>query len=342
MTQLTNRQKEIIKFVESKKQVQNQDVVDFFITQNNALSRETVARELKELTSLNYLNKIGKGRSVSYVIPESHPLLKSIDHVDYFSKDQHFEGDIFTRLQGLFSQNEIDDLSKKADDFKKRVANLSSTLIQKEFERITVELAWKSSKIEGNTYSLIDTEMLIRENKEALGHPRGEAVMILNHKKALDYIFNNKATFKNISLRNIEDVHKLLIGDLDVRPGLRSKPVAITGTNYRPIDNNQQIQEAIEKMCKEINIAKDPWSKALISILMIAYIQPFEDGNKRTSRLIANACLIAEDICPLSFRNVDVAEYKRAVLLFYELGNASLMKNMFLEQYDFAVKNYFL
>lgn len=350
MTQLTDRQNKILHLIDSKKHVQNQDIVEFFINQNNTLSRETIARELKELVGLEYIKKIGKGRSVAYIIEESNSLLKFIDHDEYFSKDQdirssetiYFKGDIFSKLQGIFSQKEIDIFSKKSEDFKKRVSSLSPIIIQKEFERITVELAWKSSKIEGNTYTLIDTEMLIRENKEAIGHPRGEAIMILNHKKALDYIFNNKTKFKNISNQSIKDIHELLIGDLNVRSGLRSKPVAITGTNYRPLDDNQQIQDAIEKMCEEINAAKDPWTKSLISLLMIAYIQPFEDGNKRTSRLVADACLITEDFCPLSFRNVDVAEYKRAILLFYELGNASLVKKMFIDQYDFVIKNYFL
>ena len=118
--------------------------------------------------------------------------------------------------------------------------------------------------------------------------------------------------------------------------------MGITGTNYRPLDNIHQINDAVEKMSEEINRASDPWSKALMILLSISYIQPFEDGNKRTSRLMANACLIAGNVCPLSFRSVDEAGYKKAILLFYELGNASLMKKIFLEQFDFAVSNYFL
>ncbi len=350
MTQLTKRQQEILHFIGSKDHVQNQDIVDFFVIQNDAISRETVGRELKELVAMNLLKQAGKGRSVSYALVESHPLLKPIDHEDYISKDQdvrapgviHFDQNIFSKLSGLFSPEEVGELRRKGDIFRKKIASLPPVIVQKEFERITIELSWKSSKIEGNTYSLIDTEILIKENKEAEGHNKEEAVMILNHKKALDHIFKNKDKFQKLSLRDIEDVHRLLVEGLDVNFGLRSKAVGITGTNYRPLDNINQIKEAVEKMSTVVNDAGDPWNKALISLLMISYIQPFEDGNKRTSRLMANACFIAGDVCPLSFRSIDVASYKKAILVFYELGNAALLKNIFLEQFNFAAENYFL
>jgi fido (protein-threonine AMPylation protein) len=350
MTQLTKRQQKIIGFIGGREHAQNQDIVDLFAVENDPISRETVGRELAKLVSLGHLKKAGQGRSVSYKLAESHPLLKPFDYESYLAKDQdvriaglaYFDHEIIPKLSGLLGAEEIAELAEKGDGFKKRIKDLSPTIIQKEYERITIELSWKSSKIEGNTYSLIDTEILIKEHREAAGHKREEATMILNHKKALDYIFNNKERFKTISLRVLEDIHRLLVGGLDVQFGLRSKPVGITGTNYRPLDNAQQIKEAVEKMSEAINKAGDPWSKALIALLSIAYIQPFEDGNKRTSRLTANACLIAGEVCPLSFRSVDEGEYKKAILAFYELGNASPMKRIFLEQFEFAVRNYFL
>jgi Fic family protein len=215
-------------------------------------------------------------------------------------------------------------------------------LVKKEIERITIELAWKSSKIEGNTYSLIDTEILIKENKEAIGHKKDEATMILNHKKALDYIFSKQDDFKVFSLRKMEDIHALLVDVLDVNKGLRLKPVGITGTNYKPLDNQYQIKEALEMTIEKMNKAHDSWSQALIALLMISYIQPFEDGNKRSARLIANACLIAHNVCPLSFRSVDESAYKKAMLIFYELQNASLFKKIFVDQFNFSIDNYFV
>lgn len=350
MTQLTNRQRKIIDFIASKESAQNQDIVKFLEIDTDATSRETVARELAILIDMGIIEKSGKGRAVSYNIRNIHPLLKVIDHNEYLSKEPDirsrdkilFNQEIFHKLDGIFTGNEISELKMKNNAYLLRKKNISTTILKKEIERITIELSWKSSKIEGNTYSLIDTEMLIKENIKAKGHDNKEAMMILNHKKAIDYIFLNKEKFLNLSLRDIEDIHRILVDDLEVNKGIRSIAVGITGSQYRPLDNKHQVKEALENAIIEINKANNPWSKALIALIMLAYIQPFEDGNKRTSRIIANACLIAYDICPFSLRSIDETEYKKAITVFYELQNASYMKKLFLEQFDFAIKNYFL
>lgn len=350
MTQLTYRQRKIIDFITSKEFVQTQDILRFFNDQHSPVSRKTITRELLALVFANQIEKTGKGRSVVYTAKSFHNLLKPIDHEAYLGKEAderlsqilYFNSQTLNDLQGIFSELEITEMSMKNDVYMERRSKLSGTIIQKELERITIELAWKSSKIEGNSYTLFEAETLITEHIEAKGHTKEEGYMIINHKKALDYILSNKQIFSSLSLREIENVHRLLTEDLGVATGIRKVPVGITGTNYRPLDNQHQIKEILEKTINEINRANDPWTKSLLSLLMIAYIQPFEDGNKRTSRLVANACLIAYDICPLSLRNVDVMEYKKAITLFYELQNASLMKKIFLEQFDFAIKNYFL
>ena len=165
--------------------------------------------------------------------------------------------------------------------------------------------------------------------------------MILNHKTALDYIRANQNHFKEINLRKIEEVHSLLVKNLGVQKNIRSGLVRIGGTAYRPLDNKFQIKEAVEKTCQFINKQSNAFAKSLMAMLLVAYIQPFEDGNKRTSRLVGNAVLIAHGACPLSFRNLDELEYKKAVLLFYEQNNFHYFKKLFIEQFEFAVNNYF-
>ena len=139
----------------------------------------------------------------------------------------------------------------------------------------------------------------------------------------------------------MEDVHSILIEELGVDRNLRHVRVGISGTNYRPLDVESQIREAVEDMCRLVNGKKDPYERALLTLLLISYIQPFVDGNKRTSRLMANALLIAYGLCPLSFRTVDADDYRAALLLFYEQNNLSAFKKMFLEQVEFATKEYF-
>ncbi|MEK7213890.1 MAG: Fic family protein [Patescibacteria group bacterium] len=350
MIQLNDRQKAIAQFIKEKGTVANHEINSFLNKKEEVISRITLIRDLNELLESGEIRQVGKGRNTKYEHSSKHPLLETIDIENYLSKINRnkthipvlFNHNILDKFNNILSEKEILILQNKNDDYRKRVVDLSPTLLKKEFERITIELSWKSSQIEGNTYSLIDTEILIKEHKEAKGHSKEEATMILNHKKALDYIFSNKEKFKILSLREIENVHRLLTEQLDVKSGIRLRAVGITGSHYRPLDNHHQIVEVLEKTIEKINSYVDPWSKALIALIMLAYIQPFEDGNKRTSRIIANACLIAYDICPLSLRSIDETEYKKAITIFYELQNASYMKKLFLEQFDFAIKNYFL
>ena len=222
-----------------------------------------------------------------------------------------------------------------------KINNLSHTLLKKEYERLLIELSWKSSQIEGNTYSLLDTETLIKENIEAKGHKKEESIMILNHKKALEFIFENKDYYKNISLKKIEELHTLLITDLGVYKGLRKSPVGIVGTNYKPLSNRLQIKEAVDKLINIVNYTENIIEKALIAVLMISYIQPFEDGNKRTGRILANAILFANGYCPLSYRSINESDYKKAVIIFYENNSLDYFKKLFVEQFKFAVEKYF-
>lgn len=350
MTQLTTRQQIILDFLEQKGKSTNQEILAHLQSKGEHISRETLVRELNALVQYDLLEKTGKGRGVAYRVKGAHPLLVSLDIEKYLAQDVdvrapeaiQFNFDIFSKLPWLFSENEIAELSAVNREYRARVRKLSPVLLQKELERITIELSWKSSKIEGNTYTLLDTEALIKEHREAEGHKKEEAVMILNHKKALDYILKSPERFKTLSLRAIEDVHRLLVEGLNVNFGIRSRAVGIIGTAYRPLDNKHQIREALEKMVLVINDAGDGWSKSLLALLLGAYIQPFEDGNKRSSRLLANACLLAHGACPLSFRSIDETEYKKALTVFYELNNAALMKALFAEQWRFAVRNYFL
>jgi Fic family protein len=145
----------------------------------------------------------------------------------------------------------------------------------------------------------------------------------------------------SISISKIEDLHYLLTKDLGISRNLRKTAVGITGTKYKPLNNEFQIKEALKKSCDLSNKEDDLFSKAVILMILIAYIQPFEDGNKRTSRLAGNAILMARNICPLSYRNVNEMEYKKAVILFYEQNNINYFKKLFIEQFEFAVKNYF-
>lgn len=351
MKKLTEREKIILEFVKKNKKAGNAEIMAYLSSVSSDVARVTVIRDINELIVSGLLKREGEGRGVYYEEEKANPLLSYLDPDEYFKKSpderalayERFNFNIFDRLDGLFSDEETEELERINKIYSERIKKLSPAIIKKEFERLTIELSWKSSQIEGNTYSLIDTETLIKDNKEAEGHKKEEAIMILNHKKALDYILDKKSDFQEINLRKIENIHSLVVDRLNVSKGLRKRTVGIVGTKYRPLDNEHQVKEAMEKMAEAINNKiKNPFSKALSAILMISYIQPFEDGNKRTARLLGNAILLAHNICPLSYRSVNESDYKKATLLFYEQNSARFFKELFEEQFKFAVDNYFL
>jgi len=225
--------------------------------------------------------------------------------------------------------------------FDAHMKDITPGIYKRELERLGIDLSWKSAQIEGNTYTLLETETLLKDLKEAKGRSHEEALMLLNHKSALKAIIERPQYFKTLSLARIEDIHGVLVENMGVNPSLRYRRVRITGTTYQPLDVEAQIREAVEDACVLINGKENPYEKALLALLLISYIQPFEDGNKRTSRLVANALLLAYGCCPLTFRSVEASDYRAALLLFYEQNNISAFKKMFLEQVTFAVNEYF-
>lgn len=345
---LNKRQDEILAILEKKKNLSISQILEQIKFTFGMVSKITLNRDLRTLILKGFIVKKGKARAISYELTSHYNLVKKINVEKYFKIEtdkreslKNFNFEIFSFLKDIFIDEEKKYLKILNEEYRKNIKNLNESIIKKEFERLMIELSWKSSQIEGNTYNLLETEILIKEKKEAKGHKKEEAIMILNHKETFDYIIKNKNVFKIISVAKIEDIHHLLTKNLGISRNIRKKPIGIVGTKYSPLDNEWQIKETLEKACKLVNREKDIFTKALLLSVMIAYIQPFEDGNKRTSRLISNAILMTHNICPLSYRSIDEIEYKKAVILFYEQNNITYFKQLFIEQFEFAVKNYF-
>ena len=313
-----------------------------------AASKMTINRDLEKLMGLGLVSRVGKGRAVHYRLSEHFHMIKHIPVEAYFqsgpdqrSAKQTFNSHVFSFLKNIFTDEEKRRLRNLHKEYQNNVSRLSPSVIKKEMERLMIEFSWKSSQIEGNTYTLLETEALLKEKQEARGHKKEEALMLLGHKKALDFVWEHPKEFQTISTKKIEHLHSLITEGLGISQNIRRSLVGITGTAYKPLDNELQIKEALDKTCELINQEKDAFTKSLIASVMIAYIQPFEDGNKRTARILGNALLLAGNACPLSYRSASESDYKKAVLLFFEQNNASYYKQLFMDQYEFAVKNYF-
>ena len=244
-------------------------------------------------------------------------------------------------IHSVLTDSELTKLFELQKKYTENIEQLSTNEYKKELERLAIDLSWKSSQIEGNTYSLLETERLLKEKETAAGKSKEEATMLLNHKDALDFIIDNPDYLYPLSVSKIEDIHSILTKELAVDRNLRKRRIGISGTNYRPLDNEFQISEALKNTCELINKKESVFEKALLALVLISYIQPFMDGNKRTARIVSNAILMNENYCPLSFRTVDTIDYKKAMLLFYEQNNISNFKRIFMNQFEFAVNTYF-
>ena len=293
----------------------------------------------------------GKARATRYRLSPQAQLLMPLNLDTYFALEvderQVQSSYNFELINGLlaetrlFSDKEQVHLDALQEEFRQHVSELTDNEYRKEMERLGIDLSWKSSQIEGNTYTLLETERLLRESKTAEGKSKEEAVMLLNHKDALSFVLDNPDYLKELTVSHLEDIHQLLTKDLSIDKGLRRHRVGITGTNYHPLDNEFQIREAMRDACELINSKSNIFEKALLTLILLSYIQPFSDGNKRTARITSNAILIANDYCPLSFRSIDSIDYKKAMLIFYEQNNLCAFKQIFMEQFEFAVKEYF-
>ncbi|MEQ1732261.1 MAG: Fic family protein [Bacteroidia bacterium] len=348
-----------MKTLEEKKQL----VINFVIHNANCSSKQihttlqehiayaTVKRLLQKLIAGNFIVSTGTGKTTKYSISTTYELLHLIDVNSYFEKEidersikKQFN---FVLLKetlltvSVFTADELLFLNNLQAKYQFNSSQLSVSEYSNALERLAIDLSWKSSQIEGNTYSLLETERLLKDKETASGKTRDEATMLLNHKHTLDFIIENTSYIKPLSVAKLEAIHSLLVKELGINKNIRTRKVGISGTNYTPLDNEFQIKEALEDMCLIINKENNTFAKAFLALLFISYIQAFSDGNKRTARIVSNALLINNNYCPISFRTVNSIDYKKAMLIFYEQNNMSAFKTIFIQQFEFAVSTYF-
>lgn len=345
---IDNRKQQVIDFVKTKGQISSKEIFDGV---GESFSYATLKRMLNDLIANDYLLTIGQGKGTKYLLSPAYELIYPINMDIYYEKEiderqivENFNSEIISSVlmnYNSFTESELVKLALLQKEYEKNIAELSENEYKKELERLAIDLSWKSSQIEGNTYTLLETERLLKEKETASGKTKEEAVMLLNHKDALDFIIEHDDYLNPLSVPKIEDIHSMLTKELAVERNLRKRRVGISGTNYKPLDNEFQILEALQSTCDVINTKESIFEKALIALVLISYIQPFMDGNKRTARIVSNAILMNYGYCPLSFRTVDSIDYKKAMLLFYEQNNISNFKEIFINQFEFAVKTYF-
>jgi hypothetical protein len=222
-------------------------------------------------------------------------------------------------------------------------AQPAGTYAKRILNRLLIDLSWNSSRLEGNTYSLLDTKRLIDFGEEAQGKARLETQMILNHKDAIEFLVGSAEEI-GFNRHTILNLHALLANNLLTDPEatgrLRHIAVGIEKSAFHPLEVPQLIEEYFDQILATAAAIKDPFEQALFVMVQLPYLQPFDDVNKRVARLAANIPLIAGNLTPLSFIDVPTKTYTEAVLGVYELNKVDLLKEVFIWAYERSVSRY--
>lgn len=336
-------------------------------------NRRTLQRWLRDLVAQQQLRQVGQGRATRYVatnvvyfqgsatldatvstahfdvlLPLSETGREVAAHVqqplhmrqpvgynraflDSYRPNQHAYLPEMVR-QHLRTQGQAVSASEPAGTYARHIAH-----------RLLIDLSWNSSRLEGNTYSLLETEQLISAGQAATGKNAMESQMILNHKEAIEFLIASASDI-GFNRYTVLNLHALLADNLLADPSasgrLRRIPVGIGHTVFAPLEGPQLIDECFQQVLDTAAAIADPFEQAFFAMVHLPYLQPFEDVNKRVSRLAANIPLIQRNLCPLSFVDVPQALYVSAMLGVYELNRVDLLRDVFVWAYERSCARY--
>jgi len=219
----------------------------------------------------------------------------------------------------------------------------AGTFARKILDRFLIDLSWNSSRLEGNTYSLLETEQLLLQGKNVAGKSAQETQMLLNHKAAIEFMveFCDILDFNRFTICNLHGfLSDALLGDPSASGRLRNVTVNIHGTSYRPLDIPQLVDQYFGDLLMKASEIKDPFEQAFFILVQIPYLQAFQDVNKRVSRLSANIPFFKKNLCPISFVGVDEKDYIDGLLAVYEMNRVELLKEVFIAAYERSTHRY--
>lgn len=219
----------------------------------------------------------------------------------------------------------------------------AGTYAKQILSRLLIDLSWNSSRLEGNTYSLLDTKRLIDFGEEAAGKERLEAQMILNHKDAIEFLVGTaeEIGFNRYTILNLHAMlANSLLADEAAAGRLRHISVGIEKSAFHPLENPAVIEECFDQVLATASAIADPFEQAFFVMVQLPYLQPFDDVNKRVSRLAANIPLIKGNLSPLSFTDVPRQTYTDAILGVYEMNSVDLLKDVFIWAYERSAARY--
>lgn len=344
----------------------------------NSSHRRTLQRAFKKLVELNFIKPVGNARARRYVLTERpFSRIKESDQtyspagsvtsgipfngIELSSKSKtllsYISQPLKLRTPVGYNQEFLRSYQPNrtfylGEDYRTELMGIgivenktlpAGTYARNILGRLLIDLSWNSSRLEGNTYSLLETKRLIEFGETAKGKDATEAQMILNHKSAIEYIIES-ANEKRINSHQVCSIHALLsenlLGDSGASGRVRQITVGISGTTYLPLENPHILKDCFQIFVDKFNQIKDPFEQSFFSLVHLSYLQAFEDVNKRTARLVANIPLIKNNLRPLSFTDIDRHAYVTSLLGIYEKNDLSLFKDIFVWAYKRSAQKY--
>lgn len=333
-------------------------------------NRRTLQRWLNSLIAQERIRREGQGRAVKYlrgkgVSAQGNTVTKATAHAEILIPLSPEAKEVAQQVrQPLMQRTPVGYNQAFLDDYRPNETHYLSQAIRDELlsqgqavssnepagtyarqlaHRLLIDLSWNSSRLEGNTYSLLETERLISAGEAASGKDALEAQMILNHKEAIEFLIDSAGEigFNRYTLLNL---HALLSDNLLDDPTasgrLRTIAVGIGQTTFLPLEGPQRIEACFQQVLDTAAAIRDPFEQAFFAMVHLPYLQPFEDVNKRVSRLAANIPLIQRNLCPLSFVDVSQSTYISAMLGIYEINRVDLLRDVFVWAYKRSCARY--
>lgn len=319
-------------------------------------SERSLRRWLQQLVDVNLITKTGQKRATRYFpttqatpsneifLPLALPFsLNNQSIVSQIKRPMLSRPPIGYQKQWLdaYIPNQSSYLSENLrqqmlrEGLRQQGATPAGTYAHKIYERLLVDLSYNSSRLEGNTYSLLDTQKLLLSNQPNQEKLDAETVMLINHKEAIRYLVDKAALIPLASSIALTFHYLLADGLVETKYAgkVRDHGVRIALSSYVPLENQQKLRQYLKNICDKASMIRDPFEKSFFLLVHIAYLQAFIDVNKRTSRLMANIPLVKNNLVPLSFNDVDKDDYLSAMIAIYELNRTEPLAELYHYSY---------
>ena len=223
----------------------------------------------------------------------------------------------------MTASNELYAILQECDTLKAHLARmrpLPAEALRKIEDALAIEYTYESNRIEGNTLTLQETELVVNEGVTISGKSMREHLEAINHAEAIDYIKDFAKSSIEISERTIKEIHTLVLHGINRKNAgsYRSVPVMISGSRHMPPQ-----PDLIEKQMEDFILHfREMETQKTHPVLTAAYlhdelvrIHPFIDGNGRTSRLLMNLYLLRNGYTIINLKggNEDKISYYKAL-----------------------------